>query len=235
MPLTPKIASIVTQTATLAAAPTGDTAREIWKISEVSSTSDENSRDKLTPYHECNRNKAVMRQLLKGSERSEINKAYIEASSELDEGDDDVFLDDFYALADYLNDDEMRDSVDSISTDSENVPVKRSLNALRTKCLSSSSPQLTRSLFLVEAESPKETQPKKFLRSGSVVERNELKTINNYAFSGSPAESIKLSPLKAVGEFLLNHGPKSSKLNLNNESNPITEKYTRKENSISVN
>ncbi|KAF2898504.1 hypothetical protein ILUMI_07675 [Ignelater luminosus] len=234
LPNPPKISSIVTQTATLAAAPTGDTAREIWRISEVPSISEDHSRSREISLHKNTRSHS--------ESSGRVNSGYVEEPLELEEGDDDVFLDDYIPSLNVSNDEDVQNSSsETMNTNSDRADVTSALNKLKTNCLSSSSPQLTRGLFLVETELNKEKQeqPKKFIRSGSVVEQNEKKTIKTFSgdFLHSPVKSLKLSPLKAVGDFLLHHrrSKSTTKLNLNEENNGISEQYSRKENSIGVN
>lgn len=234
LPNPPKISSIVTQTATLAAAPTGDTAREIWRISEVPSVSEDHSKSREISQHKNTRS---------FSESSgRVNNGYVEGPLELEEGDDDVFLDDYIPSVNVSNDEDLpNSSSESMNSNSDRTDITSALNKLKSNCLSSSSPQLTRGLFLVETELNKEKQeqPKKFIRSGSVVEQNEKKTIKTFSgdFLYSPVKSLKLSPLKAVGDFLLHHrrSKSTTKLNLNEENNGISEQYSRKQNSIGVN
>ncbi|KAK4875213.1 hypothetical protein RN001_011635 [Aquatica leii] len=235
---TTPISAIVTQTAALAAAPTGNS-REIWRISEVPSVSDEYSRD--ISMHECGKSARDSEKFLKRStsQNSSVGVTnYVNEAVDLVEGDDDVFLDDI-PLSNISSKYEVQNSSnESLETNSDRANIT-SFNKIRTKCLSSSSPQLTRGLFLVEAEINNGTRPKSFLRSSSVVERTKRKNVKNNSATGECLSSpvkIKLSPLKSVGEFLFHSNKRAKSINkLNSSDGGNIDKYLRKENSIGVN
>ncbi|KAF5304165.1 hypothetical protein FQR65_LT08058 [Abscondita terminalis] len=233
---TTPISAIVTQTAALAAAPTGNS-REIWRISEVPSVSDEFCREISSLERKFDHDNILRRSLSQNS-GNYVNEA-VDLTDDDDDDDDDVFLDGVQ-LSNISSKYEVQNSSnESLETNSERVSITP-FNKIRTKCLSSSSPQLTRGLFLVEAEINNGTRRKDFLRSRSVVENTEKKNVKNNSLSGdclpSPVK-IKLSPLKTVGEFLFHHSSKRAKsinkLNLSDGGN--IDKYLRKENSIGVN
>ncbi|XP_031349427.1 uncharacterized protein LOC116175440 [Photinus pyralis] len=228
--MTTPISAIVTQTAALAAAPTGNS-REIWRISEVPSISEEYSRDKIS-LHECSKASNDSESILKRriSETSGVGNSCFKA--EYVEGEDDVFFEECrhsHCISKYEG------SNESLSDDMKMAPLEKVRNA----CISSSSPQLERGVFVVEAEVNNDVHPKTFLRSSSAVEsKKNSKHSPNGDCLPSPVK-IKLSPLKTVGEFLFHSGSKRAKnVNVQNGSESggaIPDTFLRKENSIGVN
>ncbi|KAK5644341.1 hypothetical protein RI129_005641 [Pyrocoelia pectoralis] len=231
--ITTPISAIVTQTAALAAAPTGNT-REIWRISEVPSISEEYSREKIS-LNECskasNDSQAILKRRI--SDTSGIGNSCFNAENT--EGDDDVFFEECPHSQCISKNDSSNESLNDHTKTT-------ALEKVKNTGLSSPSPQMARGVFVIEAEVNNETRPKTFLRSNSAVEsrdKNNLKNNPNGDCLPSPVK-VKLSPLKSVGEFLFrtNSSKRSKSLNVQNTSDSgsaIPDTYLRKENSIGVN
>ncbi|KAF5298069.1 hypothetical protein FQA39_LY11837 [Lamprigera yunnana] len=228
------ITAIVTQTAALAAAPTGNT-REIWRISEVPSISEDCSKD--ISLHECGH--TLDENFLKRSSSQKIgveNTNYVCESVEfVEEDDDDVFLGEDQSL-NISSIEKSNRSIDTIDTNVKDANII-SLKSLETNGLSSSSPQLSRGLFLVEAEVNNEPLSEDHIRG--VVEQDERKRIKNNSLTGDCLSSpvkIKLTPLKSVGEFLFHSNKRAKSIHkLNSKDTSGSKNYSRKVNSISVN
>lgn len=213
LPSPPKISALITKSAALAAATvsSGENNREIWRISEVPSISDHQSKEEHNEKHSSNRSVSPYQRNSNSECSGNLNSAFVDGSN-YDDGSDNVFLDDLYNVTpDIKYDDSEFDNLsDNISRISE-IAVIPFIKKNRTNCLSSSSPQLSRSVFTVETELGKDTMRSKFVRSSSVADKEvkKPKKKRKFSISGdfdskrSPVKNFKISPFKAVGEYLL--------------------------------
>lgn len=186
---------IVSNTTALAAASVGEPKKDMWMISELPSPS-ENVEREVSVFPD---GYPVVNEVTPSDSTSgNLNTGYVdELIDDLEIGEDDVFYADASTFS--ANDFES-DTSEILKRLEKNDPKKNS----RIWCLSSSSPQLSRSLFVVDGNRSLERQ-----MSAADKKRPNLSVSSEY----SPAKSVKLSPVKAVGEFLLHHN--SSNCNKN--------------------
>lgn len=206
------ISSLVPKSITLAAATasTGDRNREIWKLSDIPSISGDSDYDnnRMTAYKENS-----------GSDQSaNVNSAFLNGSN-FDIISDDVFMDETSPIT------TRPFELDAISDNcANNNRVSKTVirlpgiskNSLRD-CLSTSSPQLSKNVFIVETDlpQPRTKDKRKFVRSYSEVAKETNRRALKFSLSGdfmcSPNKSLKLSPFKAAESCLLNkHSDTSS-------------------------
>lgn len=192
-----EISSIVPKSFALAAATvsTDRNNEDLWRISEIPSISpDSDYENRISPYKGS------------GSDQSaNVNSAFLDCSN-FDVVSDDVFLDDMCAIT-YRNSD-----LDTISDNKINeTAVISTIKNNLTDCMSSSSPQLTRNLFLIETDLLQKSKKRKFVRSFSEVTK-ETKVVapkrgKKLSLSGefipSPNKSIKFSSIKVTDNYLL--------------------------------
>lgn len=151
LPMPPKISSIVTKTAALAAMPTGENVREIWKISEDPSISEEYSHQN------------------KIENNGNVNNCYVVESIDFDAC---INCSSPASLPNYNLKNSSSDCNINSSCDVKNC----SLSNTAAKPLSSSSPQLARNLFFVEAEMYN-THPTRCPRSVSLIDEKTIRTV----------------------------------------------------------
>lgn len=202
---------IVTTTAAVAAASAGERAnRDMWMITEVPSSSlSDNHLDRDGCVFPANTQ--IVKDMTSDSTSSgKINSGYVEGPiDDLEIGDDDVFYADASTLS--VNDSNCEsESSEIIKRPDKNVEIvahpttKLTKRNSKTWCLSTSSPQLSRSLFVVEAEVCN-GKSREAARRSSADKKNANGMTLSTSGDFSPARSLKLSPFKAVGEFLLQH------------------------------
>lgn len=208
---TSNISSIVPKSFAVAAATVaaGENNREIWRISELSSTGIDEYDKRETP----NNNKDSC-----GSDQSlNVNSMFLDGSN-FDVISDDVFLDDMCPITinkrndlNSISDNKISEtSVIQPSSTSAYIKKKKKNNNNLRDCLSSSSPQLSKNLFLHETDLIPKNRKRKFVRSFSEVlkESRASKRGLKFSLSGdfiqSPNKSIKLSPFKMNDCYLLN-------------------------------
>ncbi|KAJ8954807.1 hypothetical protein NQ314_007018 [Rhamnusium bicolor] len=143
--LTPdKISTIVKNSATVAAAATGELNRNIWNISEHSAS----SSDSLKSIDSCTQDKILMIRPAtpyRPRKLSEINPAFMVTSCRDDESDDGFNEEETLPYHDYTLD---NCELDTCLSDKTKKP--RIVPPSYKKSLSTSSPQLSRGLFFVE-------------------------------------------------------------------------------------
>lgn len=196
---TSNISSIVPKSFTVAAATVaaGENNREIWRISELSSTAaEEYDKKESSNKDSC------------GSDQSlNVNSIFLDGSN-FDVVSDDVFLDDMCPITNKCT--HLNAISDNKISETAVISTTNIKNNNLTDCLSSSSPQLSKNLFLVETDLIPKNRKRKFVRSFSEVlkETRASKRGLKFSLSGdfiqSPNKSIKLSPFKVSDGYLLN-------------------------------
>lgn len=212
---------IVSGTAMLAAASAGETGnREMWMIKEIpsasaSAASEMNGEREVSIFPDAYPNRDISSE---SSSSGNINSGYVEGIiDDLEMGEDDVFYADAstYSANDYESD--TSGILRKCEKNSESLPSKK---GSKIWCLSSSSPQLSRSIFMVD-NNVNNIKSSATDRPLTIVDRKRP----NLSVSGdfSPAKSLKLSPMRVVGEFLLHHNSnkclKMSKKDEHSENN----------------
>lgn len=209
LPVPPKMCSLVSTSTALVVATTGETKRDMWQIPELPSNSeDKENSPHISIVHIPNS--------FHPKNDGKINSGYSQ-DSVFDDDDDDVFIDDTIPITDF------KCEVILESAHKDNMNVRRLSDRAvisSVNCLSTSSPQLSRNLFLVETE-VKLSTPRKFLRSHSANENADKK----------PKKNLRVSPFKAVGELLLQSKHSRS---LSDGSNISSDSGTKRNNGVGV-
>lgn len=199
---------IVANTAVVAAASAGENPkRDMWMITEMpsASASENNGERSISVFPD---GFPVVNAMMnsESSSSGNLNSGYVDdLIDDLEIGEDEVF----YADASTFSANDFESDTSEILRRSEkNVEILTSKKNSRIWCLSTSSPQLSRSLFVVEGNTSTIKSANNERRL-SIVDRKRP----NLSISGdySPAKSLKLSPVKAVGEFLLHNSNKCTK------------------------
>lgn len=186
-----------------AATTTGDGRRDMWMIKEVSSASETVGERHISvfpdgPQHGHEDTAPVASVSDSSNSSGNLNSGYVdELIDDLDEeiGEDDVF----YADASTFSANDLESDTSEILRRNETGDTAAGTNKKNSKmwCLSSSSPQQARSVYVVDSGTPTAAP------STTCYER---KRPNQSASTDlSPAKTLKLSPVRAVGEFLLHH------------------------------
>lgn len=206
LPTSPKLIEIVPNSINLAAASTAQN-RTIWRISETAIGEDNSNSP--NPSSESRTHPSPSFQKVPSSSSSAKNGSYLNDVN-YDE-DDDVFLDDTLPITDI-------NIIPTIVRDNKYINTERKYDNL-----SSSSPQLSQNLFLVESEL-KELE-KRHTKTISISNVDNLKPNGKRRFklslsgdvTSSPTKSTRVSPLKVVSEFLWSKQARS--LSLSDDSN----------------
>lgn len=216
LPSPPKIIASIVPTSVNLASAAGVENREIWRISEVAAAED-NSHSNNDSFDSQTRQSSPFNKV-PSSSSSAKNCSYLNEVNYYDE-DDDVFLDDTLPITD-------TNVLPNITKDNkcENVAFHKR-NSQYNYCISTSSPQLSQNLFLVESElKDLEKRDCKTVSIFNAKENGKVNAKKRFKLSlscdvSSPTRNLKLSPLKAVSDFLWNPGKHARSLSLSDDSN----------------